>query len=49
MKAHPNYEKFKKIFFKKSSEYLSKTLTLENLGANYCVEKYSVDFFKKIF
>ncbi len=38
-----------KIFLKKSTEYLSKMLPLKNRGANYCLERYSVDFFKKIF
>jgi hypothetical protein len=30
---------------KKSTEYLSKTLPLNNLGGSYCLERYSVDFF----
>ncbi len=38
-----------KIFKKKSTEYLSKILPLKNRGANYCVERYSVDFLLKIF
>ncbi len=38
-----------KIFKKKSTEYLSKILPLKNWGASYCVERYSVDFFLKIF
>ncbi len=38
-----------KNLLKKSTEYLSKILPLKNRGANYCVERYSVDFFLKIF
>ncbi len=44
-----NLREIQKIFLKKSTEYLSKMLPLKNRGASYCVERYSVDFFKKIF
>jgi hypothetical protein len=49
LKIWSKLREIQKIFKKKSTEYLSKILPLKNRGASYCVERYSVDFFLKIF